>query len=162
MTVKTLDYRYKIIGIYLLQTNGGLHEPNSLDLILTEHVNSERQHHTIQYSRQRCPWVGSTRGSGLVGSGHGNWLQPWVGSGRVQFLCVSIFCHVKVFWRHIRNGGRQLHNYTGWLVTKGCLPTILKCEETLCVEQLDTVVYSHLRRRHDTDSIWCAHSVIPT
>ena len=76
-------------------------------------------------------------------------VDPRVGSGRVQSLCVSIFCLVAVFWRHIRNGGRQLHNYNRWLVTKGCMPTILKCEETLCVEQLDTVVYSH----YDDDTI---------
>jgi len=111
-------------------------------------------HRVVRGSGRVDPRVGS----GRVGSGHGNWLQPWVGSGPI-FMRVY-FCHVAVFWSHIQNGGRQLHNYTGWLVTKGCLLTILKCEETLCVEQLDTVVYSHIRRRHDTDSIWCAHIIV--
>jgi len=85
---------------------------------------------------QSCPWVGSTRGSGRVGSGRVHKFLDFRGSGRVgSNLNVCVFFVISRYFEDIRNFDRQLHNYVGWLITQGCMPTICKCEETLCVEQ---------------------------
>lgn len=69
-----------------------------------------------------------------VGSGRVQKFLDFRGSGRVQSLCVCIFV-ISRYFEDIRNFDRQLHNYVGWLITRVCMPTICKCEETLCVEQ---------------------------
>ena len=59
-----------------------------------------------------------------------------VGLGRVgSNLYVCVFFVISRYFEDIRTFDRQQHSYVGWLITQGCMPTICKCEETLCVKQ---------------------------